>query len=397
MKALTTSFYAAYTVLYGGFYFHRSAAPDIGPYSLPYIAFLAGLASAYALPAVLSRLARRFGRRRVAFSFIPAGFLVVIGYVVGAQVYYHSQGSLFDPFLQKPSDSPPIADDERPRNSLKVLALGGSTTFNGRLPEEDRYPAQLQRLLADSLPGTDVEVLNGGMDWYTSRHSLINYTTRMQHWKPDVVIVMHAINDIVRSFEDVRYSAGEYKDDYSHYYGCAIRAARPRSFEGFLWERMPMQSRWFSTLRDRKETDHPIEKYKSLTPFKRHLHNLIRYCAHDNVDVFIMTQPYLLKESMTKAERSKLVFASGLCRESSGFSTIQPSTASLRNSLEAFNHAARSIAAAEGVDVIDAEKSVPKDIEHFVDDVHYTERGATIVAQTAARVLLQRYQPEDGG
>ena len=35
-----------------------------------------------------------------------------------------------------------------------------------------------------------------GMDWYTTKHSLINYVTYYRDWQPDVVVVMHAINDL---------------------------------------------------------------------------------------------------------------------------------------------------------------------------------------------------------
>jgi len=100
--------------------------------------------------------------------------------------------------------------------AYRIFCLGGSTTFNPFLKFEDSYPRQLDRQLNET---HSVELLNAGMSWYTSQHSLINYLIRIQEYRTDLIIVMHGINDLIRSFSPPRAAIGPYKSDYSHFLG----------------------------------------------------------------------------------------------------------------------------------------------------------------------------------
>jgi lysophospholipase L1-like esterase len=99
----------------------------------------------------------------------------------------------------------------KPDGVVRILCLGGSTTFGAGVEADEAYPARLQaRLDARAPAGVRYEVLNCGVPGYTSIDSLINLELRLLALQPDAVIVYHGVND-------ARLIQGrEYRGDYSH-------------------------------------------------------------------------------------------------------------------------------------------------------------------------------------
>ncbi|MDO9542183.1 MAG: GDSL-type esterase/lipase family protein [Kiritimatiellia bacterium] len=87
--------------------------------------------------------------------------------------------------------------DRRP-GVLRVLCLGGSTTYGWTVPFPNQtYPAVLEELLRAKLPAgyTDVEVINGGLPYGTSAEIFTHYHFKYYYYHPDVVIINEGGND----------------------------------------------------------------------------------------------------------------------------------------------------------------------------------------------------------
>jgi hypothetical protein len=54
-----------------------------------------------------------------------------------------------------------------------------------------------------------------------------------------------------------------------------------------------------------------------------------------------------------------------------------------------FNDRVRSLAAEEGIPVLDFQRAVPPTKELFIDEIHVTPKGAHLEAELAARFLLE--------
>ena len=93
---------------------------------------------------------------------------------------------------------------EKPPNTVRIAALGGSTTAG---PEA--WPHQLEQQLKNE--GLKVEVLNFGTPGWTSAESTVNYVLNAQDYDPDLVIIHHAANDMGP------LSAPNFHPDYRHY------------------------------------------------------------------------------------------------------------------------------------------------------------------------------------
>lgn len=372
-----------------GFALHRGAEPVLGPYTPGYLALLLVLAIALAVPpAVLLVLIRALGKARAIKAL---GVLVLSGVllygmaeIAHASVRVHA----FDPFLQFPGSRFESTFLEAEEGVTRIATLGGSTTHNAHLSPEYRYPAVMEDLL--NRHGR-FEVLNAGMDWWTTKHSHINYVTYLRRWEPEVVVVMHAINDLYRSFHAPRFSVGEYNDQWSHFYGPAIQGARPRTLLGRMfgsWSAWEFNRRWYSRWRFVEE-DRAVSEYRSLPDYEVNLRSLVRTLKGDGVRVILVTQPSLYKDDMTRAEAARIWFPVTFCVTARGpWVRGIPSSSSMAAAMAAYNEVIIRVGEEEGVEVVDAAAAIPKSLEFFGDDVHYTEQGAAALAQSVARALL---------
>lgn len=91
----------------------------------------------------------------------------------------------------------PLYDVPKPPDTFRILTLGGSTTYGYNVEAEQAYPAQMEAALRDEYGYENVEVVNGGIPSYATMNSLVNLQTRGLEQDPDLVIVYHAINDMM--------------------------------------------------------------------------------------------------------------------------------------------------------------------------------------------------------
>ena len=376
-----------YLPIYLGFWFHRSSEPVLFGYSARHWLLLALLMA----PLVALARARPLERallRRVAMVAGGALLALALAHLYDDATRQHR----FDPYLQTPRTTLEAQyPAQKGEGVFRILALGGSTTRGQRLAEDERYPARLESLLRERHPQRVIEVLNVGQNWWTTKHSLINYVTYASRWDADLVLVMHGVNDLEKSFSVDGFSIGDFQEDWGHHYGAASGAALAPTFEGRLWRRWlgSLGDTWYSTLRF-EELDLALAKYRSLAGFERNLEALLRYARADGARVMFVTQPSLYGPRITAAEdaatRRRQVF-----RERVGMLGVTfPSVASLGRAMDAVAASARRLAESQGALLVDAAALVPKDLEHHTDDVHLTPRGTLALAQAVADEVLRR-------
>lgn len=387
--------------VYAGWFFHRSEDAFIFIYSKKYCIFLLLATVLFWFPLIIRWLIRRIGAKRFMFCLVPVLVLCVTFYSFFSLRYYYSQEHLFDPYLQMNPATFPEEDLQKGENEFRILCLGGSTTESGDLREAERYPGVLQSLLEQRFsPSMTLKVFNAGRAWYTTKHSLINYVTYYADWQPDLVIVMHGINDLYRSFSPPFFAVGPYNEFWSHFYGPSIEGAKPPTYEQVWIRKLSRQSffgmplrlpfeTWFSLLRF-QEVDYPLDRYHSLIPFERYLRKIVRLVQEEETHVLLMTQPFLYREALQPDEARVLRFGWQACSTKTKLLGLEyPTPQSLERAMTAFNAATRKVAQDEGCFFADADAWVKKDLNHFWDDVHYTAEGARDVARAALAAILE--------
>ncbi len=393
LRARTGIAVAAYGIVVGaiwiGFALGSSRAPWLLGYSKSYLVFLVVLAVTMMVPPLVLGLGRRLGWRKLLSETAPSLLVLAAVGLLSARVYYARQEHRFDPFLQSPPRPVEAIEAPRPPGVVRIAALGGSTTEGMEGPQVDGYPARLESLLRHTEPGLQIEVLNAGHVWWTTKHSMIYYVTQVRRWRPDVVLVLHAVNDLYRSCSPAAFALGEYRDDWSHFYGPAINGARPPSFLRFVLgtSLRRMYLHWYSRWRIH-EVDYPLERYRSLAPFERNLEDLVGLIAADGAVPVLITQPALYRLDLRPEERALIRFGEEFCLTETGWLTAEyPSVASLRVAMDAFNDTIRRVARENGTRLVDLDAEMPRNLEMLADDVHYTDAGVDFVsARVAARI-----------
>jgi len=388
--SLLLIYYTVYAFVYAGWLLHSSLSPAVFCYSATYFIFLIAMLFPFFLPVIIMLSVSRIGRKKFFFSIIPSLALASILYFLFSAHYYYTQKHLFDPFLQNPFDRLVRRSKIKNDNTFRIICLGGSTTKNLGLPFESRYPSVLNTILQNYYPSVNVEVLNAGATWYSTKHSLISYVTYWEEWNPDLIIVMHAINDLSRSFSPPDYAVGEYNDLWTHFYGPAINGARPPTFEQHLLRRLstPINA-WYAKFRF-KEVDYPPERYISLGSFERNLKKIVKYAKTNRSGVILVTQPSLYKKKAEESELKRLYFGMTIANvQRNFFQREYPSSKSFYHAMKMFNEITKNVALSEGVVLSGADRVIEKDLRNFRDDVHYTEAGAEALAETVAETIIK--------
>ena len=86
---------------------------------------------------------------------------------------------------------------EKPRNVFRIVALGGSSTYDVSIEDNQKiFTAQLEKLLKEQYGYQNVEVINAGVPGYNSWEILVNLEFRVLDLDPDLVIIYEGTNDV---------------------------------------------------------------------------------------------------------------------------------------------------------------------------------------------------------
>lgn len=290
--------------------------------------------------------------------------------------YFNAQG-----FRTQETLGPPAPGE------VRVVALGGSTTEDVWNEAGRHWPLAVEERL-HAAGRDDVRVYNGAMSAYTSAHSLVRFATDVVQYQPDLLLVMHNVNDLL-----VVYRAGmlgvPMDSSYHVKYG-------QKSLTGQLDEDDVVLCRLCALVRERLARLAPPEprvelgEYDlrtGLALFERNLRSLVAVARAHGTEVVLVTMP--LSRSRERFDDTAALAAAGLLE-------AFPSHERFLADFDAYNDAIRRVGAELGVPVIDAAALVPQDDALFADIVHTTSAGVEAMGDAVAPELLRLLPPPAG-
>lgn len=239
---------------------------------------------------------------------------------------------------------------------IRIIAVGGSTTVN-EVPFRRTgidYSIELERLLMSRSGGKKYEVLNAGGDAYSSAQSLINIQFRILEFKPDIIILMHNINDrTVNYFSDG--ATGDYSNKYMQEYFMNPELLTGISLSGLLYQsRLLTRLGLPQMLAEKRSVNFKNDIEKGLFYFKRNLTHIDMICKKNNIILILLTQPHSMSGFMFDGEENHIIL---------------------------YNNAIREVAKKENVYFVDMYHEFGHEHELFIDPVHYSEVGITKFSQ----------------
>jgi lysophospholipase L1-like esterase len=279
---------------------------------------------------------------------------------------------------------------------LTLVFLGGSTTACIYVDEDQRYPYLVGQLLEEKT-GKKITSINGGFGGNNSLHSLDILLNKVIPLKPDVVVMMHNINDLVALIYDQTYWGKNptrkpivefyfYKnltglkavstlarDIYIPNLHAATRILSHKIFG----KKVKESEDEFAYIRGKKLS---IDAAAIINEFKMNQQTFVAICRARKITPVLMTQFNRLRaDPDSKVLKAMRGFQSDSRIPVNEFIDLYAK----------FNETIREVGKENGVLVIDLANLIPQDPEYIYDLVHLNTRGSRLAAQEVS----ERLQP----
>lgn len=275
---------------------------------------------------------------------------------------------------------------------LVIAFLGGSTTECTYVDEENRFPYLAGRLMEKNY-NLKVNSYNAGRSGNNSLHSINVLVNKVLPLKPDVVVMMHNINDLAILLYEKTYwnkhpsrspiiekpptfkTVGKDLEEMG-------RLIRDLTFPNLSAELhkifhlgLKSQADEFQGVRGQKII---VDREFLVQEFSRNLQTFINICRAREITPVLMTQP-----SRLKAEPDPFIakLMQGMeLQQGIGYQEF-------KGALDLFNQTIREVGAKNQVLVIDLAEAIPQEKEYMCDVAHFNENGSRLVAQRVAEDL----------
>jgi len=301
---------------------------------------------------------------------------------------------------------------EKDKNTFRIFVLGGSTVLNAGVSYSNSFGKLLQDKLTKEYPNKKIEVLNAGMDGFTTEHSIIQYLFYIKDFKPDLIITWQGINDMYYSCTGNFFTKGGYQEDYSHQLGSLAVPIRqyfsdtnlPLSVHFHLvtfdFLRHIFTYNFYSDINPLLNTNVAIKlselklnpykptsmkNFPSINSYKRNLLTLTNIIKNDNVPLIIGNQAFLYTESANNPKIPFQWYMQRNCLKGQNY----PDTKSLINGIQLFNKVTKEVSNETNNKFVDFEKEIPKTKEYFFDDVHTTEKGNSKMSEILFQTIKE--------
>ncbi|OLD26174.1 MAG: hypothetical protein AUJ04_06465 [Acidobacteria bacterium 13_1_40CM_3_55_6] len=282
----------------------------------------------------------------------------------------------------------------KPPGTLRILVVGASTTESPAQESKDAWWGVLEEKLQQQpeLAGSSVQVLAFGQGGFEVSDIVMWLKSELPELSPDLLVTLVGINDLTwpeHSDSDlhISYRLRGFLRTVSQIYRhlSAIKLKRDLGRGAAI--------RWSST----KELKEAAERFRALPlrepatrnpdPLPRFLagvQSIISLARRNGIPILLLGQPVLWKEEMTEAEDSVRWFS-----PYEGKVAFRASGDWLYREMQRFNNAQNKAAAEAGSCFLKLDQVIPKSLEMFYDDCHFTDAGSIKVAEAVLPAVVE--------
>ncbi|MFH1981727.1 MAG: SGNH/GDSL hydrolase family protein [Pseudomonadota bacterium] len=290
---------------------------------------------------------------------------------------------------------------EKPESEIRIAAIGGSTTACINLPFEKTWPGYLGQLLKNAISGKTIRIINAGVPGFDTSQSIGNLALRVLPFKPDVVIIYHAYNDLKAVRPELSFRA-----DYSHIHTAPYgHQPQPGMFIRWMGKSMffvrlrnqlreyRMKKAAFEQARKERQGGQRLDRPPpaAAAAFKQHMESLVAIATASGSKVILASFATLhdpLLDTLRPEAMARLTpfqqenlapmlhFIPGL------------TLGGILWGIREYNEQLKQIADAADITLVDAAAAIPHDDRWFVDRVHFSDDGAKKMAEAMLPVVL---------
>jgi lysophospholipase L1-like esterase len=273
--------------------------------------------------------------------------------------------------------SPEITED-KPPDRLRIAFLGGSTTYCAEVSSNEMtWPHLVWKALHERWPGLDLDYINAGVPGYTTRALLPALEKRVARFKPDIIVIYEATNDLsANSYElarDQGVVAGRPQvDDFNWLTRHSLLAL-------LVWKNLEiMHHQRLATSSSGKVK---LDTARLDAEFREDYTNLVEASAKIAKIVVMVTFAPRLRQEQSPEEQTEAAVTSLYYMP---YMTIDD----LITAFAHYNQVIREVAKTHQTLLVGGEETIPADGEHYTDSVHFTDAGSVVMAHRVATALL---------
>ena len=266
-------------------------------------------------------------------------------------------------------------DEPKPQDRVRLAFIGGSTTFCAEVTtNENAWPHLVTQSLNSLVPKFDY--INAAVPGYTVLASRKRLMTEVAPLDPDIVIIYHASNDLAKNGareaerRGLLLSSGDMALSIPGRYSM-LWYLLEKNF--WVWQR---QRR---ALNPTGKLDVPLQVLSK--PFADDLAQLVAEARHVAETVVLITFTTRLRPHQSEEERRRAAITSL-------YYMPYMTPDQLLSAFAAYNSVIREVAGASGAFLIEGEADIPADDAHFVDSIHFTDRGSRSMADHVYHGLI---------
>ncbi|NWG03349.1 MAG: hypothetical protein HXY44_10905 [Syntrophaceae bacterium] len=301
-------------------------------------------------------------------------------------------------------------EKEKREGHIRIFCLGVSETFGFYESKDKEWPSQLGVMYRDRFPR--VEVINASVVGLNLKRKKDYVEKYLLPLRPDIVIILqayliyfkelmrggrrkHSVNKMIR--KKGRHLKEEGDQKWVVYILNKIRTVGDTlpSLEGVIERCLGKQ--WSTRLHlwrlrrriRKKEKKHllhkkPMEEVPEnmILEFERDLRLFVHYLKENHIVPVLSTYPALITP-INKDIHKHILLATRLTY------CIELSEEGVLDATQKANDAVRRIARDENLFFIDNDHLIPKTLEYFGDNFHYTDKGSEFIAKSFYDLLNQ--------
>ena len=284
-------------------------------------------------------------------------------------------------------------------NEIRIATIGASTTANINLSYADNWPGRLGKLVQQALPGKKVTVINAAVPGFNTAQSIGNLALRVMPFKPDVVIIYHAYNDLKVVRPDF-----EIMPDFSNFHTQPFgQHERPNLFLGVL-NRSMFYVRTRNSYREYKKAVAAVDLIAGKNRLDRvpdpatvifeHNIRMLVACARAGGANVVLSSFATLHDLDEDYESGALSIELTPRKRQELFSIMHftpgLSLNGIFGGIARYNEVLKAVSKAHDTGWVDNAKLIEHIDQNFIDRVHFTRVGAEQMARNFLSVTLQQ-------
>ncbi len=272
--------------------------------------------------------------------------------------------------------SPEVSIDKQ-KDSVRIAFLGSSTTYCAEVSSNEMtWPHLVWKELHEHWPDVAMDYINAAVPGYTARSDLLTLQDRVTWFKPDIIVIYEAANDLSGHSYELAHEQG-------------IAHGRQETSLGWLSRHSLLAYLVVKNLEIRRQQQLASTKSKKIEldmakldiEFRHDYAKLVATSKQIAKLVIAVTFSPRIRQEQSPKERTEAAVTSL-------YYMPYMTPDDVLTGFAHYNQVIREVAKDYDTLLVGDEDAIPADAQHYKDSVHFTDAGSVSMAKRVASAMI---------